>query len=69
MHWLRMKAARLFLEPGASHLIDQARVAWISPTDRAQIALPRNLVFMYHFIRIPLWLLRSSQRVVRAWRG
>jgi len=69
MPWLRMKAARFFLEPGASHLIDQARVAWISPADRAQIALPGHLAFLYHFIRIPLWFLRSGQRVVRAWRG
>lgn len=61
--WFRMKAAQFFLAPGVSHLVDHARVAWISPFDRAQIALPRQLGFMYHVLRIPLWVGRTCRKV------
>jgi hypothetical protein len=61
--WLRMRVAQFFLAPGASHLMDHARVTWVSAMDRARISLPRRLDFMYHVLRIPLWLGRTSQVV------
>jgi hypothetical protein len=61
--WMRMRVAQFFLAPGASHVLDHARVTWVSAMDRARISLPRPLDFMYHILRIPLWLGRTSKVV------
>jgi hypothetical protein len=54
--WLREKTAQFFIAPGLAHQVDQLRVIWNCPMDRARIALPRGLGFAYHLIRVPLWL-------------
>ena len=36
---------------------------WVSGTDRARIALPRPLVFLYHILRLPLLVSRLGKRL------
>ena len=59
--WFRMRVAQFFLAPGVSHVADHARATWISPMDRAKIVLPRQFEFLYHILRVPLWVGRTSQ--------
>jgi hypothetical protein len=67
--WLREKTAQFLIAPGLAHHADQLRVAWICPMDRARIALPRGLGFVYHLIRVPLWLGRVGSSLVERGRA
>ena len=60
--WFRMMAGQFFLGRGVSHAVQQAGIMWNSPTDRARLALPRPFGFLYHVLRIPLWLTRLGGR-------
>ena len=59
--WLRLTAAQFLLMPGPMHAIDQLRVFWNSPDDRA-VFLPPGFEFSYHVLRLPLWLRRIATR-------
>jgi hypothetical protein len=58
--WLRERAARALLRPGWRHVADEVMSYWNGPADRAAIALPRRLSFLYHVLRVPLWLGRHA---------
>jgi hypothetical protein len=63
--WLRNQVALFLLEPGAGHAIEQARTLWMVPIDRMRFRLPRRLSFLYHVLRLPLWLGRKGGQVLR----
>jgi hypothetical protein len=63
--WFRMKIAQVFVARGFLHVVEQLRVVWTVPTDRAWIALPRPLSFVHHLIRVPVWLIRTAGRLLQ----
>lgn len=62
--WLRMVIARYLLGPGLAHKWREACFHWNFPVDRVRLDLPRPLEFLYHALRIPLWLARLMGRAV-----
>jgi hypothetical protein len=62
--WFRLVATRLFLVPGARHVLNEVRFLWSSQTDRTRLALPPRWQFAYHFLRIPLWLVRAGPLLI-----
>lgn len=62
---LRGRAALLFLAPDRQYFLHQARLTWRSEHDRLRLALPRGAGFLYHLVRIPLWLWRWGGRTRR----
>jgi hypothetical protein len=62
--WRRSIFASFVATPGLAHMKDAASYYWRSAGDNAAIALPRKLQFLYHFMRVPLWLGRLSKRFV-----
>jgi hypothetical protein len=66
--WLRARIGALFQGSERGHLARELRLLWTSPFDRATIALPSCLGFLYHLLRIPLWLRRIGFRFVQRLR-
>jgi len=64
MPWVRMMVAQFFAEPGLTRIAEQIRILWTLPTDRGSISLPRQLTFVYHLLRLPLWIGRIAQRSI-----
>jgi len=48
---------------GRRYLWGEVSRRWNSPRDRARLPLPRPLGFLYHLLRVPLWLGRFGRRV------
>ncbi len=63
--WWRTRIAAFLLSGDRAHVGRELRSVWTSSFDRARVALPRRLAFVYHLLRIPLWLLRLGGRFVR----
>jgi hypothetical protein len=63
--WLRMLVASFFLVRGPSHAFSQALTLWNASPDRASVALQRHLAFLYHLLRLPLWLGRIGKRALQ----
>jgi len=61
--WCRSMAASFFIVPGLTHFATHALLYWNSALDRAQIPIPRRLSFVYHFLRLPLWIGRVGRRL------
>jgi hypothetical protein len=55
----RVMLTHFFLAPGFRYFWSEARAKWTSADDRGRIALPRPLGFLYHLLRVPLWLARQ----------
>lgn len=66
--WLRTRVGYFFLGRGPGHVARELRNIWTAPVDRAHIALPRGLGFLYHVLRIPSWVLRIGARLARKLR-
>lgn len=62
---LRLIFSHFFLVPGAAYAWSQVREKWVSPKDRIAIHLPAALHFLYHFIRVPTFLVRLFKSCVR----
>lgn len=60
--WRRSVFASFVAIPGFAHIREAASYHWRSASDQALIPLPRKLGFMYHILRLPLWIGRLSQR-------
>ncbi|WP_423605561.1 nucleotidyltransferase domain-containing protein [Sphingomonas sp. MS122] len=54
----RVRFARLGIAPGWRYLAAELASLWRSPVDRLALPLPRRLAFLYHVLRIPLWMYR-----------
>lgn len=65
--WMRQVWGKFLLTPGYAFALEQLGNLWISPVDRARIRLPARWAFLYHVLRIPLWLGRAGRRLVGAW--
>lgn len=65
LQWLRVLLAAFFVSSDRNHVLAQARFLWNAPLDRARIALPPRLEFLYHIVRMPLWLHRVVMRRLR----
>jgi hypothetical protein len=65
MPWLRATVGRFILAPGYAHTFEQVRVTWNLPDDRMHLPLPQRLAFLYHLLRIPMWLGRLYRRAHR----
>ncbi len=63
--WARTKVAQYFLDRGIAHVLEQTRIDWTVPSDRARMALPRSLSFVHHLIRVPVWLGRVGRVAIR----
>lgn len=61
---LKMRLSPAILAPGLLYFLSEARRQWTSPTDRIQIELPDSLGFVYHLLRIPLWLARRVRSAI-----
>ncbi|MBA3668732.1 MAG: nucleotidyltransferase family protein [Sphingomonas sp.] len=61
---LRRLVARFFLQPRARYIRAEIRLVWTSRADRMLLNLPRRLTFLYHLLRVPLWLWRAGSRIV-----
>jgi hypothetical protein len=57
--------SRFLLSRDWRYRYDIARERWISIADREQVRMPRKLAFLYHFLRIPLFIRRSLRTRVR----
>jgi hypothetical protein len=55
---LRIQASCLLIGGTTKYLIAELWRRWVSIHDRTFINLPSKLAFLYHFMRIPLWLYR-----------
>ena len=62
--WLRTVVGSFFLSPGPWYFFRTMRSFWFSAADRTKIMLPQGFAFLYHFLRIPLWLWRIATRAV-----
>jgi len=60
----RVQISHLAMVPGARYFWHELALKWSSPIDRAQLSLPRSLDFLYHVLRVPLWLRRVSGRAL-----
>lgn len=65
MPWLQATLGRFILAPGYAHVFEHVRVTWNLPEDRARLPLPPRLAFLYHLLRIPMWLGRLYRRAHR----
>jgi len=59
----RIALSQFFIAPGGGYVWNEIRFKWNSPTDRARLKLPRSLGFLYHLLRVPLWLGRFGKRL------
>lgn len=60
--WWAVQRDRMRLMPGAGYALAELRQFSASPVDRANIALPGPLRFIYLLLRLPLWGLRVVKR-------
>ena len=60
---LRIVASQFFVGGTSAYVRGEMRRRWISERDRNAIALPEHMAFLYHLLRVPLWLSRLSGRV------
>ena len=63
--WWRVRIACFFYGRGVAHVGRELKIAWTSPLDHAQLALPSKLSFLYHIVRVPLWIFRLGMRIKR----
>lgn len=61
---LRVGLSHFALAPGAGYFGSELWHKWNSPTDRVRLPLPRLLGFVYHLIRIPMWIGRLGRHAV-----
>ena len=62
---LRTEASQLFIGGTPRYFLGELRRKWVSQIDRAIVILPERLTFLYHFLRLPLWLSRQFRQAVR----
>jgi len=60
---VRIMFSHFLLGSGRRYWWGEVTRRWNSPNDRALLALPRPLGFVYHLLRVPLWLGRFGRRV------
>ena len=60
---LRLTLSHFALAPGGRYFWNELGRLWVSGTDRARIALPRPLNFLYHILRLPLLVSRLGKRL------
>ncbi len=60
---LRLTLSQFMLVPGGRYAWSALGRLWISGEDRARIALPRSLDFLYHILRLPLLSARLGRRL------
>lgn len=61
----RIMVANYFLQRGAVYMASELRLAWTCARDRTFVPLPRSLEYLYHALRIPLWLGRVGHRLLK----
>jgi hypothetical protein len=64
---VRILLSQFFIGGTAASVGSEMRRKWNSEQDRRSLPLPDRLSFLYHLLRVPLWLSRLSTRVVSRW--
>lgn len=66
MPGFRMLLSHLTVAPGWRPFLSELGAKWICSIDRLALPLPRPLWFLYHVLRVPLWVLRRGGGVLRS---
>lgn len=65
---IRTLVSHFAVAPGWRPFAHELNAKWTCPEDRLALPLPRRLWFLYHLLRVPLWIRRRGGIALRALR-